>query len=543
MMPLLVVICVLLIVVIIVQFLFRPKQIETIEYSSKLEQLSLALNRLETNIKDDFRTNREENASIAKDNRSELNNTLKEFKTELSQTLSAITLQNQKALELINKTLDEKVDALTKKMDENNIVNRESLSAGLKDFTIEQRNRFSDLKEEQKEFTKNTIAQLEKITTTIEERLNALNIQAKDDNKQMRDALAVSFKGFEETFNKNGESFNNLLRERFSQLDEKQMKLVESTEKKLEEMRVTVDEKLQKTLNERLGQSFELVGKQLESVQKGLGEMQTLAQDVGGLKRVLSNVKMRGGIGEVQLAMLLEQVLAPEQYEANVKTKSGSSDLVEFAIKLPGRDESNSVVWLPVDAKFPKDVYEQLQTAYELGDLPQIEIAQKMLENTIKKMAKDIHDKYIDPPNTTDFGIMFLPFEGIYAEVVRKASLLEDLQRNYKIVVTGPTTLAAILNSLQMGFKTLAIQKRSGEVWKILGSVKQEFELFGGLLDKAQKNIQTGLTQLDDIVGKRTKAIQRKLRSVESIGEVDAKLLLPDSNTNNNDPIEEDSIS
>ena len=321
MMPLLVVICVLLIVVIIVQFLFRPKQIETIEYSSKLEQLSLALNRLETNIKDDFRTNREENASIAKDNRSELNNTLKEFKTELSQTLSAITLQNQKALELINKTLDEKVDALTKKMDENNIVNRESLSAGLKDFTIEQRNRFSDLKEEQKEFTKNTIAQLEKITTTIEERLNALNIQAKDDNKQMRDALAVSFKGFEETFNKNGESFNNLLRERFSQLDEKQMKLVESTEKKLEEMRVTVDEKLQKTLNERLGQSFELVGKQLESVQKGLGEMQTLAQDVGGLKRVLSNVKMRGGIGEVQLAMLLEQVLAPEQYEANVKTK------------------------------------------------------------------------------------------------------------------------------------------------------------------------------------------------------------------------------
>ena len=309
------------------------------------------------------------------------------------------------------------------------------------------------------------------------------------------------------------------LKNKFIDLTEGQSKLVQQTEKKLEQMRETVDEKLQKTLNERLGQSFEAVGKQLEAVQLGLGEMKTLANDVGGLKKVLSNVKMRGGIGEVQLAMLLEQILAPEQYAANVKTKQNSADIVEFAIKLPGRDDNNKQVWLPIDAKFPKDVYEQLQTAYDQSDLTQIEIAQKNLEQTIKKMAKDISDKYIDPPNTTDFGILFLPFEGIYAEVVRKASLLEDLQRNYKIVVTGPSTLAAILNSLQMGFKTLAIQKRSGEVWKVLGNVKTEFDKFGGLIEKAQGNIQNGLKQLDEVVGVRTRAIQRQLRDVEVLGD------------------------
>jgi DNA recombination protein RmuC len=201
---------------------------------------------------------------------------------------------------------------------------------------------------------------------------------------------------------------------------------------------------------------------------------------------------------------------------------------VEFAIKLPGKDERNGQVWLPVDAKFPKDVYEQLQTAYDIGDIVQIELAQRNLDNTIKKMAKDISEKYIDPPNTTDFGIMFLPFEGIYAEVVRKASLLEDLQRNYKIIVTGPTTLAAILNSLQMGFRTLAIQKRSSEVWQVLGAVKNEFEKFGGLLQRAQDNIQTGLNQLDEVAGKRTKAIQRKLKGVELLNDTEAKLILPE---------------
>ena len=432
----------ILINLIVVVLLFVQKSKKETPLTDRLNNLEKSLIKIESGFREDFRINREENSSIAKENRTELNGTLKEFRKELADTIKEITSQSRN------------------------------------DSTIQ------------------------------------------------RDTLINSFKGFQETFDKNVASFNQLQREKFALLGEEQKKMVESTEKRLEEIRVTVDEKLQKTLNERLGQSFELVVRQLENVQKGLGEMQTLAQDVGGLKRVLSNVKMRGSIGEVQLAMLLEQILAPGQYEANVKTKSGSADLVEFAIKLPGRDNQNSVVWLPVDAKFPKDIYEQLQDAHETGDLQKIEAAQKLLESTIKKMAKDIHDKYIDPPNTTDFGIMFLPFEGIYAEVVRKASLLDDLQRNFKIVVTGPTTLAAILNSLQMGFKTLAIQQRSGEVWKILGAVKKEFELFGGLVEKAQGNIQTGLNQLDDVLGKRTRAIQRRLKDVEVLDSVDTKLIL-----------------
>jgi len=297
---------------------------------------------------------------------------------------------------------------------------------------------------------------------------------------------------------------------------------------KLEEIRITVDEKLQKTLNDRIGQSFRLVTEQLESVQKGLGEMQTLAQDVGGLKRVLSNVKTRGNIGEIQLSMLLEQILAPEQYEANVHTRKGSESVVEFAVKLPGRDDFHDFVYLPIDAKFPKEIYEQLLEAYDLSDPIAIDNAGKILEMTIKKMAKDISDKYLNPPNTTDFGIMFLPFEGIYAEVVRRSSLLEELQRKYKIVVTGPTTLAAILNSLQMGFRTLAIQKHSGEVWHILGAVKKEFEKVGGMLEKAQKNLQTASGQIEEVLGTRTRAIQRKLKDVDTLNDREARAILPE---------------
>jgi DNA recombination protein RmuC len=334
---------------------------------------------------------------------------------------------------------------------------------------------------------------------------------------------------FQKSFETSVKSFNELQREKFSQLEDKQNNLVKSTEEKLEKIRETVDEKLQKTLNERISQSFKVVGDQLESVQKGLGEMQTLAQDVGGLKKVLSNVKVRGGIGEVQLGMMLEQILAPEQYAENVRTKPRSKENVEYAVKLPGRDDASSIVWLPIDAKFPKDKYEYLLEAYDTGDPGQIEEAQKNLEVTVRNMARDIREKYLNPPETTDFGIMFLPFEGIYAEVVRKAALLEELQNKYKVIVTGPTTLAALLNSLQMGFRTLAIQKRSSEVWKILGAVKKEFENFGGLLQKAQGNIQTGLNQLEDVVGVRSRAIQKRLRNVETLGAAEAKLILPET--------------
>lgn len=346
--------------------------------------------------------------------------------------------------------------------------------------------------------------------------------------KENRDELAASLNNFQVSFERGIASFNALQREKLAALNEQQQQLVANTEKRLEEIRVTVEEKLQKTLNERISQSFKLVNEQLENVQKGLGEMQTLAQDVGGLKRVLSNVKTRGNIGEIQLSMLLEQILAPEQYEANVKTKKGSDALVEFAVKLPGKDDGLEFVYLPIDAKFPKDVYEQLLDAYDTADPQQIESAGKVLETTIRKMAKDISDKYLAPPATTEFGIMFLPFEGIYAEVVRRSSLLEDLQRNYHVVVTGPTTLAAILNSLQMGFRTLAIQKYSGEVWKILGAVKKEFESMGGMLEKAKKHIETANGQIEHVLGVRTRAIQRRLKDVDTLSAEDARRIIPE---------------
>ena len=347
--------------------------------------------------------------------------------------------------------------------------------------------------------------------------LNRFRTEHRETLKNITTQTNSAIQAFQKSFAESMELFNRLQREKFGELSIRQQELLQNTEKKLEEMRATVDEKLQKTLHERIGQSFELVSKQLENVQKGLGEMQTLAQDVGGLKRVLSNVKIRGTIGEVQLSMLLEQILAPDQYDANVKTKSGSDKLVEFAVKLPGRAEGDESVYLPIDAKFPKDVYEQLLDAYESGDLHRVETTSRILEQTIRSMAKDIRDKYLAPPHTTDFGIMFLPFESIYGEVTRRAALLEQLQQEYHVIVTGPTTLAAILNSLQMGFRTLAIQKRSSEVWRILGGVKAEFEKFGGLLEKAQKNLQTANNQLEEVMGKRTRAIQRQLRSVEAL--------------------------
>lgn len=343
-----------------------------------------------------------------------------------------------------------------------------------------------------------------------------------------REELSRSLNDFQQTFERGIASFNQLQKEKFETLDDRQQKLILNTEKRLEEIRTTVDEKLQKTLNERIGQSFRLVTEQLESVQKGLGEMQSLAQDVGGLKRVLSNVKTRGNIGEIQLSLLLEQLLAPEQYEANVHTKKGSDAVVEFAIKLPGNEREGEFIYLPIDAKFPKDVYEQLLDAYDSADSSLIEGAGKALEQTIKKMARDISEKYLAPPATTDFGILFLPFEGIYAEVVRRSALLEELQRVYKVVVTGPTTLAAILNSLQMGFRTLAIQKHSGEVWTILGAVKKEFEKVGGMLQKAQKNLRTASGQIEEVLGTRTRAIQRRLKDVDALSSKEARAILPE---------------
>jgi DNA recombination protein RmuC len=303
--------------------------------------------------------------------------------------------------------------------------------------------------------------------------------------------------------------------------------LAAGNEKKLEEMRVTVDEKLHRTLESRLAESFKHVSERLEQVHKGLGEMQTLAAGVGDLKRVLSNVKTRGVLGEMQLAALLEQVLAPGQYATNVATRPGSNDRVEFAIRLPGREQGEGIVWLPIDAKFPLEDYERLAKAQESADVDGMETAAKALEARIRLEARTIADKYLAPPATTDFALLYLPFEGLYAEVLRRPGLFDALQREHRVTVCGPTTLTAILNSLQMGFRTLAIEQRSSEVWQILGAVKGEFAKFGEVLARTKKKLEEATNTIGS-AEVRTRAIERKLRDVEALPSPQAAGLLED---------------
>ena len=330
------------------------------------------------------------------------------------------------------------------------------------------------------------------------------------------------------------ESNENRLEALRNAIDDKLKQIQEDNSRQLEQMRATVDEKLQGTLEKRLGESFKQVSERLEQVHKGLGEMQALATGVGDLKRVLTNVKTRGVWGEIQLEALHEQILTPEQFGRNVRTKEDSAEAVEFAIKLPGRGENDGqeVVWLPIDAKFPIEDYQRLVDAQENCDVAAAEQAAKMLSATIKNCAKTICDKYLNPPTTTDFGIMFLPTEGLYAEVLRKAGLVESLQRECRVTIAGPTTLVAILSSLQMGFKTLAIQKRSSEVWKLLGAVKTEFGKFGATLDGVKKKLDQAANTMDD-AAKRSRAIERKLSNVQELPSEDARVLL---GANNSEP-------
>lgn len=293
--------------------------------------------------------------------------------------------------------------------------------------------------------------------------------------------------------------------------------------KKLDDMRQIVDEKLQKTLSERMNESFRLVNERLEQVYKGLGEMQTLAQGVGDLKKVLTNVKTRGIVGEIQLGAILEDILAPEQYAVNVATRPNSRNVVEYAVKLPVEDGGH--VWLPIDSKFPGDTYGALRDAYEEGSREQIDACAKALIATLKSEAKDIHDKYLEPPYTTDFGILFLPFEGLYAEAVSRG-MVEVLQRDYHVNIAGPSTMAALLNSLQMSFRTIAIQKRSGEVWSVLGAVKTEFDKFEACLTQTQTRLDQASRELDKLVGTRTRAIRRKLKGVTELSEAESQSVL-----------------
>ncbi len=355
----------------------------------------------------------------------------------------------------------------------------------------------------------------ENLTNQFQLVFNSIRANSKDQNEAL--------KTFGEVFRQNVQDFNTLQREKFSELNRRQEDLMKTTELRLEKIRETVDEKLQKTLETRLGQSFEMVSNQLQAVQKGLGEMQNLATGVGDLKRVLSNVKSRGVLGEYQLQAILENLLSPDQYVLNAEVGKGNRERVEFAVKMPGQSEP---ILLPIDSKFPQESYLRLVDAYEVALKPEIEMNRNELFKAVKKAAQDIQNRYINAPYTTDFAILFLPVESLYAEILREPGLSQQIQQDYKVIVTGPTTLSAILNSLQMGFRTLAIQKRSSEVWQILGAIKTEFGKFGELIEKTQKKLSEANSELDKLVGARTRVIQRKLKDIQELPEAESDKLL-----------------
>lgn len=416
--------------------------------------------------------------------------------------------------------------------------NRQEISATFKELQDSLLRRISENINIQKEQLDSFSRSLNELSEKLIENYSDFREVAKSDSKETRDELTKGLKSSETSFKENISLFNEQLRQRFDELNKQQLEfnkqsntsikdiresvekqlisIREDNTKQLDEMRKTVDEKLQTTLEKRLGESFKQVSERLEMVHKGLGEMQKLATGVGDLQKVLSNVKTRGILGEYQLGNILEQLLAPEQYAENVATKKGSQANVEYAIKLPGKVDEN-VVWLPIDSKFPIENYQLLLDDYEEGNPVKIESSQKILLKSIELFAKTISNKYIDPPHTTDFAIMFLPVESLYAEVLRHPGTFEKLQRDYHITVTGPTTLSALLNSLQMGFRTLAVQKRSSEVWNVLSGVKTEFGKFSEYLEKVHKQINTASISLETLRSTRTNAMERKLRNVETI--------------------------
>lgn len=347
----------------------------------------------------------------------------------------------------------------------------------------------------------------QELSQTVQSSVSSLGNLLGTSQQRAAEQSELRFKTFEAGNEQKLEAIRQTMERRLSQLQA-------DNNEKLDQMRVVVDEKLQKTLESKMTQSFQLVSERLEQVYKGLGEMQTLATGVGDLKRVLSGVKTRGILGEIQLGAILEEILSPEQYEKNVATKPRSAERVEYAVRLPGDD--GQPVYLPIDSKFPGDAYANLLDAYDSGSPERVHAAVGALTAQIKKEARDIRDKYVSPPNTTEFAVMFLPFEGLYAEVVNRG-LVEELQRSYRINIAGPSTMAALLNSLQMGFRTVALQKRSSEVWQVLGAVRTEFDKFGATLERTQKRLDDAHRELDELVGTRTRQIQRKLRSVERI--------------------------
>ncbi|MDF1583288.1 MAG: DNA recombination protein RmuC [Methyloprofundus sp.] len=513
----------LVLLVLMLQF-FMLQKVNKLD-DSNAEQVKIELIRLlehsQETLKDGLNDTRKELREVSSDNRREINDLFKDFQDTLLKRVTENSSEQSRQLDSFRSALN----GLSEKLINNSNDFKQSVSSSFQGSS-------EALNKKQDEFREKTL-----------EKLNDFDDSIKTDAKENRQELNTGLKSFEQRFAQSIKEFDEQLRVKFADLTKQQQEanllakssineIRETIEKQLQsirqdnnqqlnEMRKTVDEKLHETLEKRLGESFKLVSDRLEQVHKGLGEMQTLAVGVGDLKKVLANVKTRGILGEYQLGNILEQILAPEQYDVNVATKKGSQANVEYAVKLPGKADEKTV-WLPIDSKFPLESYQLLSQALEEGDIPKIDLAEKTLLKAIENFAKDISTKYIDPPNTTDFAILFLPVESLYAEVLRHPQLFEKLQRSYRITVTGPTTLSALLNSLHMGFRTLAVQKRSSEVWNILAEVKTEFVKYADQLDKVQKHLNTASTSLENLQTTRTSVMERKLRSVEALAiEVD----------------------
>jgi len=479
--------------ILMVLFLLKNKNSNQDTINKKLEDYEKKLDSYEKGFKDEFERNRRESAENERASRKENQETL-------------INFQN---------SINTKFDNLSKNTQDSLDKQKETIQNNFKNIQDSNEQKLEEVRKTVDEKLKNTQEALDKQKETIQTNLKDIQNSNEQKLEQVRKTVDEKLKNTQESLDKQKETVQVSLKN-----------IQDSNEKKLEEMRKTVDEKLQSTLEKRLNSSFELVGKQLESVQKGLGEMKSIASDVGGLKRALTSVKVAGTMGEVQLEALLSQILAVSQYEKNAHPNpSNPTGVVEFAVKLPSKENQDEFIYLPIDSKFPTAVYEKLLQDYELADKAAIESDKKKLVSDIRNFAKDIKTKYIEVPYTTDFAVMFLPFEGLYLEILRIPGLIQQIQNEFSITISGPTTLGAFLNSLQMGFRTLAIQEQTDNVWNILRAVRTEFGKFGAVLAKTKEKLDSASKEIDN-AGVRTRAIERKLRDVESLPETQAEKLL-----------------
>jgi DNA recombination protein RmuC len=547
----------LVIVALLVILSLRIFQGDSGQYYSRFDAVAKAQERTERAIREEAAQSRSELGKAGKEQRQELAEAFQTFGNSFAQRMTDVSsLQTQRLdafsgqLISFSKLSGEHLDGIRVESSATAKQLREEVVTTLTNISESMTNTIKDLAAAEKFQLDSFSGQIALLTQTSGDKLDGIRTESATGAKQLREEVIAALSGITAITTKTMSELANVQKGQLESMSSLIAKLAESNEKKLEairltvevelrrlqddnskqlnQMRQTVDEKLQGTLEKRLGESFKQVSERLEQVHKGLGEMQTLATGVGDLKKVLTNVKTRGTWGEVQLGALLEQVLSPDQFGANVATKDGG-ERVEFAVKLPGHGaDKNEIVWLPIDAKFPVEDYQRLTEAQERADTEGVEVAGKHLESRIKSCARDISEKYLNPPHTTDFGILFLPIEGLFAEVIRRTGLMETIQRDYRVVIAGPTTLWAILNSLQLGFRTLAIQKRSSEVWNLLAAVKTEWTKYGEVLEAVQKKLH----QASDTIEKakvRSNAIGRKLRDVQELPAGDAAVLLPSS--------------